>query len=60
LLEPHGPGATALRLRFRGRLRSAGWRRRAIVTGGNFFDWATGALMLAGLRERVAAYRRAG
>jgi hypothetical protein len=64
LLEPQGPGpgpgATALRLRFRGRLRSTGWRRRAIVTGGNFFDWATGALMLAGLRERVAAYRRAG
>lgn len=32
--------------------------RRAIVTAGDFFDWATGALMLAGLRERVAAYRR--
>ena len=60
LLEPQGPGATKLRLRFRGRLRSTGWRRRAIVTGGNVFDWATGALMLAGLRERVAAYRRAG
>ena len=25
----------------------------------SFFDWATGALLLAGLRERVAAYRRA-
>jgi hypothetical protein len=60
LLEPHGPNATALRLRFRGRLRSTGWRRRAIVTAGGFFDWATGALMLAGLRERVAAYRRTG
>jgi hypothetical protein len=59
LLESQGPGETALRLRFRGRLRSTGWRRRAIVTGGDFFDWATGALMLAGLRERVAAYRRA-
>jgi hypothetical protein len=60
LLEPQGPGATALRLRFRGRLGSTGWRRRAIVTAGDFFDWATGALMLAGLGERVAAYRRAG
>ncbi|HEY6524489.1 MAG TPA: hypothetical protein VIY10_12005 [Solirubrobacteraceae bacterium] len=59
LLEPQGPGATALRLRFRGRLRSSGWRRRAIVATGDFFDWATGALMLAGLRERVAAYPRA-
>ena len=60
LLEPQGPGVTALRLRFRGRLRSTGGRRRAIVTAGNCFDWATGALMLAGLRERVAAYRRSG
>jgi hypothetical protein len=54
LLEPQGPGATHLRLRFRGRLRSTGWRRRAIVTGGDLLDWATGALLLAGLRERVA------
>jgi hypothetical protein len=60
LLEPRGPGATMLRLRFRGRLGSTGWRRRAIVTAGNFFDWSTGSLMLAGLRERVATYRRAG
>jgi hypothetical protein len=59
LLEPQAPGVTALRLRFRGRLRSTGWRRHAIVTGGGVFDRATGALMLAGLRERVAAYRRA-
>jgi hypothetical protein len=58
LLEARGPGTTALRLRFRGRLSSTGWRRRAIVSGGDFFDWATGALMLAGLRERLAAYRR--
>ncbi|MGH2892374.1 MAG: hypothetical protein ACRDPM_03775 [Solirubrobacteraceae bacterium] len=60
LLEPQGPSETVLRLRFRGRLRSTGWRRRAIVTAGGFFDWVTGALMLAGLRERVAAYRRPG
>jgi hypothetical protein len=31
-----------------------------MVTAGDFFDWATGALMLAGLGERVAAYRRGG
>ncbi len=59
LLEPQGTAATLLRLRFRGRLRSTGWQRRAIVVGGDFFDWATGALMLAGLRERLAAYQRA-
>jgi hypothetical protein len=56
LLESQGSTATALRLRFRGRLRSTGWRRRAIATGGDLFDWATGALMLAGLRERVDAW----
>ena len=54
LLEPQASGATVLRLRFRGRLRSTGWRRRAIVTGGDFFDWATGALMVAGLRDRLS------
>ena len=55
LLEPQGPGQTVLRLRFRGRLRSTGWRRRAIVTAGDFFDWATGGLMVKGLRERLSA-----
>jgi hypothetical protein len=55
VLEPRGAGATVLRLRFRGRLRSTGWRRRALVSAGGFFDWATGALMVAGLRERLSA-----
>jgi hypothetical protein len=59
LLEPQGPRTTTLHLRFRGRLSSRGWRRRAIVLGGDLFDWATAELLLAGLRERVSAYRSA-
>jgi hypothetical protein len=60
LLEPRGQGTTALRLRFRGRLRSTGYQRRAIVAAGGFLDWATASLMLAGLRERLAAHRPGG
>lgn len=53
LLRPLSPRETELRLRFRGQLHSRGWRRRAIVSVGDLFDWATGELMLRGLRERV-------
>jgi hypothetical protein len=53
LLAPLGDDRTELRLRFRGRLKSGGLLRRAIVAGGDFFDWSTGELMLAGLRERL-------
>jgi hypothetical protein len=60
LLEPQGPRTTTLHLRFRGRVTSRGWRRRAIVAGGDLFDRATAELMLAGLRERVGAYRGSG
>lgn len=55
LLTPLSGTQTNVRLRFRGQLRSRGVVRRAIVTGGDFFDWATGALMLRGLRERVGS-----
>jgi hypothetical protein len=55
LLTATGAAETELRLRFRGRLKSSGLLRRAIIAGGGFFDWATGALMIAGLRERVTA-----
>lgn len=53
LLESPQPDATRLRLRFRGRLRSTGWRRRVIVGAGDFFDFSTTELMAAGLRERL-------
>jgi hypothetical protein len=53
LLSQVGPGRTELRLRFRGEVRSQGISRRLIVGAGGFFDWATGALMVRGLRERV-------
>jgi hypothetical protein len=59
VLDPDGAGRTVVRLRFRGRLRSTGWRRRAIVAGGELFDWATAELMLRGLDERVERVGRA-
>lgn len=52
VLEPVD-GHTLLRLRFRGGLRSTGWRRRALAAAGDFFDWAACELMLRGLAERV-------
>jgi hypothetical protein len=55
VLESLPGGRTRLRHRFRARLKSAGWHRRAIVLGGGAFDRATIALMVAGLRERVEA-----
>ncbi len=55
VLEPAGDGRTRLRHRFRARLKSGGWRRRAIAIGGGAFDRATIALMVAGLRERAEA-----
>ena len=42
-------------LRFRGRVRSTGWRGRLIATAGDAFDRLTSELMLSGLAERVAA-----
>lgn len=53
LLDPLGPSRTRVHTRFRGRIRSSGSKRRLITLAGGFFDWATIALMFAGLRERV-------
>jgi hypothetical protein len=53
LLRPVGMGRTDVHLRFRGKVRSTGWRRRALVLLGDAFDWATTELMLRGLSERV-------
>ena len=55
VLEPLDGGRTRLRHRFRARLNSGGWRRRALALGGGAFDRATIALMMAGLHERVDA-----
>ncbi|MGH2997768.1 MAG: hypothetical protein ACRDNM_00560 [Gaiellaceae bacterium] len=54
LLRARSAHETELRLRFRGHLRSSGWRRQALIATGDFFDWSTGELMLRGLRERLA------
>lgn len=53
-LAPLGGGdGTRVHLRFRGKIRSTGLKRRAIVAGGEFFDGLTGEIMLRGLEERV-------
>lgn len=56
LLTARSGTQTTVRLRFRGQLKSRGVRQRAIITGGDFFDWATTALMLRGLNERVRSH----
>ncbi len=56
-LEPLAPGRTRAHLRFRGRLKSVGWRHRAIAWIGDQFDRITGELMLRGLEERVTPPR---
>ncbi len=55
LLTPADDGHTELRLRFRGQIHSRGLRRRLIIAGGGFFDWATGRLMVLGLQERLSS-----
>ena len=54
VLVPDGAGRTIVRLRFRGRIKSTGYKRRAIVAVGELFDSLTAELMLRGLAERVA------
>lgn len=44
---------TTMHLRFRGKIRSTGWRRRVIVWAGGWMDYLTTAPMLRGLKERV-------
>lgn len=58
-LTADGDGHTDVHLRFRGRIRSTGLRRRLILAGAEFFDGLTGELMLRGLQERVADASRA-
>lgn len=52
-LKPKATDLTTVHLRFRGRIASTGVLRRAILTGGEFFDGITGEIMLRGLQERV-------
>jgi hypothetical protein len=54
-LDALTPVSTRVDLRFRGRVRSTGWRGRLIATAGDAFDRLTSELMLSGLAERVAA-----
>lgn len=51
-------GRTLVRLRFRGRLRSSGLRRRGLILLGELLDRVTSELMLSGLEERVARAER--
>jgi hypothetical protein len=53
LLTPVATDRCELRLRFRGRIRSRGPLRWAILAVGGFFDRSTGRLMVRGLQERV-------
>lgn len=46
---------TRVHLRFRGRIRSTGFRRRAIVGVAELVDGVTGELMLRGIAERVSS-----
>jgi hypothetical protein len=57
ILEPVAASRTQVHLRLRCRLKSVGWRRRAIAWSGDQFDCITGELMLRGLEERVTPPR---
>jgi hypothetical protein len=52
-LCPLDGSRTVLRLRFRGRLRSTGWRRWALLQAGELLDRITSELMFTGLAERI-------
>jgi hypothetical protein len=56
LLLTESSGGTTIHLRFRGALRSRGWRRRCMIVLANVADWSTAAPMLVGLRERLAPH----
>ena len=57
ILQPLSPTSTRVHLRFRGRLRSTGWRFQALMQIGGVFDGLTGELMLRGLDQRIEAQR---
>ncbi|HXR13111.1 MAG TPA: hypothetical protein VN740_00540 [Solirubrobacteraceae bacterium] len=60
ILDALSPTSTRVHLRFRGRVRSGGWRRRLIGAIGGEFDRVTSELMLSGLAERVRAHSGLG
>ncbi|HXV72045.1 MAG TPA: hypothetical protein VEB69_11660 [Acidimicrobiia bacterium] len=60
ILTTTGSQSTEVHLRFRGAIRSEGWRRSLIVAFGDFVDWATTRPMLSGLAERARANGRTG
>ena len=53
-----GETVTKLHLRFRGNLGATGIKRKLILWGGDFMDWATTTPMLAGLAERAEEMAR--
>jgi len=53
-LTPRGIYQTDVHLRFRGRLRSTGLKRRVLRATGHLLDALSGELMLRGLGERVS------
>jgi hypothetical protein len=57
ILQPVAPTSTRVHLRFRGRLKSTGWRFQALMRTGDAFDGLTGELMLRGLDQRIEAQR---
>lgn len=58
-LTPLANNETQVHLRFRGRMRSTGVKRRLLIAAGDLLDGVTGELMLRGLEERVTAARHA-
>lgn len=53
LLHPQSQDETEVHLRFRGRLRSTGWKKSLLVTGRDWMDWIFTEPMMRGLAERV-------
>jgi hypothetical protein len=57
VVDEIGSGVSEVRLRFRGRIQSTGFRRSVIVWGGSWMDWLSTAPMLKGLKERAESER---
>jgi hypothetical protein len=60
VIEPIDGRSSRLHIRLRGRLGRRGPLRPLMTALGGLFDYVTIVLLFAGLRERVAARRRAG